>query len=135
MIVNDFMLLQVRLKVFAYDSLSYEPGTKYEYTSLGYTLLAAIIENVTKTSFENYLKTNVFLPAGMKTTTIDKQRDIILNRVKGYEKNAEGKIVNSPLADLSMKVAGGGILSTVKDLLLFSNALLENKLLNLQHWR
>jgi len=117
------------LKVFAYDSLSYEPGTKYEYTSLGYTLLAAIIENVTKTSFENYLKTNVFLPAGMKTTTIDKQRDIILNRVKGYEKNAEGKIVNSPLADLSIKMAGGGILSTVKDLLLFSNALLENKLL------
>ena len=117
------------LKVFAYDSLDFEPGTKYEYTSLDYTILAAIIEKVSKTSFDNYLKNNVFLPAGMKSTTIDNQREIILNRVRGYEKNAERKFVNAPLADLSIKIAGGGLLSTVEDLLLFSKALLENKLL------
>lgn len=117
------------LKVFAYDSLIYEPGTKYEYTSLGYTLLAAIIEKVSSTSYENYLKENVFLPAGMKSTFIDKQREVILNRVKGYEKNAEGKFVNSALADLSIKVAGGGFLSTTTDLLMFSKALIENRLI------
>ena len=117
------------LRVFAYDSLNFEPGTKYEYTSLDYTLLAAIIEKVSKTSFDNYLKSNVFLPAGMKSTRIDNQREIILNRVRGYEKNAERKIINAPLADLSIKVAGGGLLSTAEDLLLFSKALLENKLL------
>ena len=43
------------LKLLAYDSLVFEPGTKYAYTTLGYTLLAAIIENVSKTTFENYL--------------------------------------------------------------------------------
>ena len=117
------------IKVFAYDSLDFEPGTKYEYTSLDYTLLAAIIEKVSKTSFENYLKSNVFVPAGMKSTRIDKQREIIPNRVRGYEKNAERKFINAPLADLSIKIAGGGLLSTVEDLLLFSKALLENKLL------
>jgi len=117
------------LKVFAYDSLIYEPGTKYEYTSLGYTLLAAIIEKVSKTSYENYLKENLFLPAGMKSTVIDKQREVILNRVKGYEKNAESKFVNSALADLSIKVAGGGLISTTTDLLMFSKALLENRLI------
>ena len=117
------------LKLFSYDSLIFEPGTKYEYTTLGYTLLAAIVEKVSKTSFENYLINNVFLPAGMKSTIIDKQREIILHRVKGYEKNAERKIVNAPLADLSVKLAGGGLLSTVNDLLLFSKALFENKLI------
>ena len=117
------------LKLLAYDSLMYEPGTKYAYTTLGYTLLAAIIEKVSKTSFENYLKNNVFIPAGMQSTMVDKQREIIPNRVKGYEKNAERDIVNAPLADLSIKVAGGGILSTANDLLLFSKALLDNKLL------
>ena len=117
------------LKVFAYDSLDFEPGTKYEYTSLDYTILAAIIEKVSKTSFDNYLKNNIFLPAGMKSTRIDNQREIILNRVRGYEKNAERKFVNAPLADLSIKVAGGGLLSTVEDLMLFSKAILENKLL------
>ena len=109
--------------------MDFEPGTRYEYTSLDYTLLAALIEKVSKTSFENYLKSNVFIPAGMKSTRIDKQREVIPNRVRGYEKNAERKFVNAPLADLSIKVAGGGLLSTVEDLMLFSKALLENKLL------
>jgi len=117
------------LKLLAYDSLMFEPGTKYAYTTLGYTLLAAIVEKVSKTSFEDYLKNNIFLPSGMESTRIDKQREIILNRVKGYEKNAERKIVNAPLADLSIKVAGGGYLSTANDLLLFSKALMENRLL------
>lgn len=117
------------LRLIAYDSLMFEPGTKYSYTTLGYTLLAAIVEKVSKTSFENYLRNNVFLPSGMTSTQIDKQREIILNRVKGYEKNAERKIVNAPLADLSIKVAGGGILSTANDLLLFAKSLMENKLL------
>jgi serine beta-lactamase-like protein LACTB, mitochondrial len=117
------------IKVFEYDSLNFEPGTKYEYTSLDYMLIAAIIEKVTKTSFDDYLKNNVFLPAEMKLTRIDNQREIIPNRVRGYEKNAERKFINAPLADLSNKVAGGGLLSTVEDLLQFSNALLENRLL------
>ena len=49
------------LKLLAYDSLMFEPGTKYAYTTLGYTLLAAIVEKVSKTSFEDYLKNNVFI--------------------------------------------------------------------------
>jgi CubicO group peptidase (beta-lactamase class C family) len=65
----------------------------------------------------------------MQSTLVDKQREIILNRVKGYEKDAERKIANAPLADLSIKVAGGGLLSTPNDLLLFAKALLENKIL------
>ncbi len=124
-----FATTEDALKLFAYDSLNFEPGTKYEYTTLGYSLLAAIIEKVTKTSFENYLRDNIFIPAGMTSTMVDKQRDIILNRVKGYEKNFESKIVNAPLADLSVKVAGGGLISTSKDLLLFAKALIENKLI------
>ena len=117
------------IKVFAYDSLNFEPGTKYEYTSLGYTILASIIEKVSKTNFENYLKNNVLLPAKMRATRIDKQRELIPNRVRGYEKNPERNFVNAPLADLSFKVAGGGLLSTLEDLLLFSKALLDNKLI------
>lgn len=118
------------IKVFAYDSLNFEPGTKYEYTSLGYTLLAAVVENVTKGSFEDYIKKNVLDPAGMKNTTVDKQKLIIPNRVRGYEKNYERKFENAPLADLSIKVAGGGLLSTAEDLLLFSKALLGGQLIS-----
>lgn len=115
---------------FANDDLLFEPGTKYNYTSLGYSLLAAMIENVSKMSFENYLRKNIFEPAGMNSTRIDRQREIIYERVHGYEKSSYRKFVNSPLADLSIKVAGGGLISTAEDLLLFVKALLEEKLIS-----
>lgn len=115
---------------FANDDLLFEPGTKYNYTSLGYSLLAALIENVSKTSFENYLRRNIFEPAGMKSTRVDRQRSIIYERVRGYEKSPDRRFINSSLADLSLKVAGGGLISTSEDLLLFVKALLDGTLIS-----
>lgn len=115
---------------FANDDLLFEPGTKYNYTSLGYSLLAALIENVSKTSFENYLRKNIFEPAGMKSTRVDRQRNIIYERAHGYEKSPDRRFINSPLADLSLKVAGGGLISTSEDLLLFVKALFDGTLIS-----
>ena len=111
------------------DSLSYEPGTRYSYTTLGYNLLAAIIENVSGISFLEYLKKNIFEPSDMKSTFPDFQRNIIPNRVKGYAKNNYRALQNSALADLSIKIPGGGLLSSAEDLLKFSYSLLEEKLI------
>jgi CubicO group peptidase (beta-lactamase class C family) len=126
---NFYSSTSEAIKVFAYDTLMFEPGTKYAYSTLAYSLLASIIENVTKQTFEDYLIKNIFTPAEMHTTFIDKQKEIIPNRVNGYEKNYLRQFVNAPLADLSIKVAGGGLISDSKDLLLFSNALLNGKLI------
>jgi len=41
-----------------------------------------------------------------------------------YLKNKQGKIINAPYVDLSCKWAGGGIISTVKDLVHFGNMML-----------
>ncbi len=114
---------------FADDDLIFEPGTDYNYTSLGYSLLAALIENVTKMSFESYLRKEIFQIVNMKSTRVDKQRDIVYERAKGYEKSLDRKFINSALADLSIKVAGGGLISTAEDILLFAKALLEEKLI------
>lgn len=116
------------VKVFEYDSLEYEPGTKYEYTSLDYSLLALIIEKISHKTFEEYLKLFIFVPAGMNNTLVDKQQEIVANRVKGYEKDYHRKFKNAPLADLSIKIAGGGLISTAEDLLLFAKNLLDGKL-------
>lgn len=115
---------------FANDDLLFEPGSKYNYTSLGYSLLAALIENVSKTSFENYLRRYIFEPARMKATRVDRQRSIIYERVRGYEKSPDRRFINSPLADLSLKVAGGGLISTSEDILLFVKALLDGTLIS-----
>jgi len=111
------------------DPLEYEPGTKYLYTTLGYNLLAAVIENVTKIPFTDYLKKFIFDPAGMTSTVPEYHKDIIRNRAHGYEKNIYRKFENAPLSDLSLKVAGGGLISNTEDLLKFANCLLNGKLI------
>jgi len=42
-------------------------GTQYRYTNAGYSLLAAIIEVTSGESYEAYLRTHAFEPAGMRS--------------------------------------------------------------------
>lgn len=116
----------------AKDSLDYQPGTKYVYSTLAYNLLAGIIERVSGLSYEEYLQKNIFDVAGMNSTKLDFYNRIIPFRVKGYQKNAQREFENSPLADLTIKFPGGGILSTAEDLLKFGDGLLQYKLIKKQ---
>jgi CubicO group peptidase (beta-lactamase class C family) len=53
----------------ALDSeLRFAPGTGYEYSNAGYSLLAAIVEIVTGEPYEEALRELVLLPAGMEET-------------------------------------------------------------------
>ncbi len=117
------------VQVLIKDSLDFKPGTKYSYTTLGYNILAAIIENVSKLSFTDYMQKYIFEPAGMANTFPGNQKEILAHRAHGYEKNDYRRLINAPLADLSSKYAGGGFLSTAEDLLKFGLNLLEGKLI------
>ena len=46
------------------------PGEKFRYTDVGYTLLAEAVEKVSGVRFEDFLKQNIFEPAGMKDSAI-----------------------------------------------------------------
>ncbi len=51
-------------------SVRAKPGSTYSYSNMGYTLLGLIIERVTKTRYEKYIQENLFVPLGMKSTTL-----------------------------------------------------------------
>jgi CubicO group peptidase (beta-lactamase class C family) len=48
--------------------LLFTPGSGYEYSNTGYSLLAAIIEQVTGATYERYLHDRLFVRAGMEHT-------------------------------------------------------------------
>ena len=52
---ESFKSIKDAIRVVMDDSLQFEPATKYQYTTLGYNLLAGIIENVSGMSYEQYL--------------------------------------------------------------------------------
>jgi len=117
------------LSEFKHRPLSFSPGTGYEYTTYGYTILGAIIEKVTQQSYTEYMKANIFLPAGMNHTTVEKTDMEYSNKADLYIKLGK-RYIKSPRTDLSVKTPGGGIVSTAEDLIQFGKAILENKLID-----
>lgn len=117
------------LEIFKNDPLIAEPGTKYSYTTYGFTLLGCAMEGAAGESFESIVRRLVLGPAEMKTMCVDRVKDLIPNRAQGYSKGAGGRIENSGLADTSYKIPGGGFCSTAGDLAKFAIALMDGKLL------
>jgi len=126
---DSFKSIKDAIRTVMDDSLQFEPGTKRQYTTLSYNLLAGIIENVSGISFEEYLNKNIFQPAEMTSTYLEYQPKIIFNKARGYIKNSFRKFENAALADLSIKFAGGGMISTPEDLLKFAQKLISFKLI------
>ena len=52
------------------EALACAPGEKFRYTDVGYTLLAEAVEKLSGVKFEEFLKKNIFEPAGMKDSGI-----------------------------------------------------------------
>jgi CubicO group peptidase (beta-lactamase class C family) len=46
-----------------------EPGTEYDYTNVGATLIAYLVEVVSNSTFEEYCQQNIFIPLGMNETS------------------------------------------------------------------
>ncbi len=129
--MENFGFLAKALRVFKDDPLLFEPGTGYNYTTYGYTTLGVIIENASGQKFGEYMHDRVWAPAGMDSTRLEMRGEIVPDRARGYTRSPQGELRNAPYDDLSIKYPGGGMLSTVEDLLRFSNAFWEGKLVSL----
>lgn len=104
------------LEIFAADTLLFEPGTKYSYSTYGFNLIANVVENASSMPIAEYMRQHVYEPAWMNSTGLEDQRTIQYGRAKWYQANRQGEWVNAPYVDLSNKYAGGGITSTMEDL-------------------
>jgi len=118
------------LKMFVDDPLQHAPGEKYLYSTLAFTVAARMVENVTGSTFPEYLEWHVFRPAGMVSTGPEDQDGIVRWRARGYVRTKEGVLQNSPYTDISYKWAGGGLVSTAPDLCRLGMALMAGKLLD-----
>ena len=91
-------------------------------------VLAAIIEKVTGGSYADFMKTNVFIPAGMKHTAVYSKAvyDTIPVDVVGHDRTWRYSVVQN---FLDGPVGDKGVYSTVEDLYLFDQALRKGRLL------
>jgi CubicO group peptidase (beta-lactamase class C family) len=117
------------VKKFASGDLEFEPGSKFNYSNSGYSVLGAIIEKVTGKSYETVLTERIFKPLGMTNSGYDHHATLIQKRASGYQKSPHG-FVNAPYLDMSIPYAAGSIYSTVEDLYKWDQSLHEGKILS-----
>lgn len=130
----------------------FQPGTKYQYSNSGYSLLALIVERVSGKPFPMFLHDNIFSPLLMNTTLayVDGQ-SALAERAYGYSRRSQaptnegegpspskhaapppagpGEWVRTDQSLTSAVLGDGGIYSNVDDLALWLESLDESSLL------
>ncbi|WP_454804366.1 serine hydrolase domain-containing protein [Mucilaginibacter phyllosphaerae] len=106
-----------------------KPNASFLYNNSNFMVLGAIIEKVTGMSYADYMKENIFKPAGMTHTAVYSKAvyDKIPADVVGHDRNSWKYSVAQNFLD--GPVGDKGIYSTVGDLFVFDQALKAGKLI------
>jgi serine beta-lactamase-like protein LACTB len=121
--------IQAGLDFFKNDALLSEPGKQFHYSTQGYTLVGCVIEGASGTKYVDFVRQNVFVPAGMEHTQVDDRFAIIPYRTRFYRETESGTVQNTDFLDSSYKIPGGGWLSSAEDMARFGVAILSDKLI------
>jgi CubicO group peptidase (beta-lactamase class C family) len=133
--LNDYVAL------YGARGLEFEPGSRWAYSNYGFLLLGVIVERVTGGSYYDYVKKQVYEPAGMTGTGSQPEAEVVANRAVGYTKlnagpgsasNTAAWRPNTDTLPYRGTSAGGGY-STASDLVRFADALITHKLLNAEY--
>ena len=92
----------------------HEPGSIFQYSSGGYTLLQLLIEDVTNTSFEKYMLENVFYQLGMKNTVYSWSKELEQSVATPYDDKGD-RWLHYQFAESG----SGGVYTTATDLARF----------------
>ena len=122
-VVDDVIKLTLRQR-----GLNFMPGDEWSYSNSAYVLLTDLVARASGMSFDEFTRTRLFAPLGMKNTSspVD-MRSVIKNRALGYEK--EGNAWRVGMYTGSERGSGGGaIMSTAADLVIWNDALQSSRL-------
>ena len=128
--VTRFTDVVTPLANFKNDSLVFEPGTDWLYTSFGYRVLACVIEGAAGRTYQSLLDAEVLEPTGMTRTVPDDAWAIVPNRAAGYRLNRGEPIRRADMRDVSENLPAGGHLTTATDLIRFAQAFQAGQLVS-----
>ena len=97
--------------------LKFKPGTSYNYSNTGYSLLAAIIEQITDISYEDYLRHELFKNAELTSigyaTAYHPEKSMLMETGEDIAAGSWGGQVNWAL------IGNGGLIATASDMISF----------------
>lgn len=121
-----------------FGPLPTKPGAVWHYSSMGYALLANLVEKISGQSFPEYIQKFICKPAGMLHSYVHSPYIVHPDslRAVNYLSHATGPLtsddsIRTVLESPWQTIVGPGLMvSSAEDLFLFSEALFANKILN-----
>ena len=118
------------MALFKDRPLDFSPGTGWNYSNSGYSLLGYIIEEVTKIPYEQVVRKYIFTPLHMTHSGFDFTHLKNNEKATGYLKLNDKEMIPSPIVDSTVAYSAGAIYSTTGDLYRWHKALQEDKILS-----
>ena len=118
------------LPLFENQKPKYSPGECFSYSNGGFIFLGVIIERVTGQLYRDYIRAQVFEPAGMKDSGYYAFNRLPDNTAYGYKKTRSG-IFETNIYNLPVRGASdGGAYTTVADLFKLWQSIFDNRILS-----
>jgi serine beta-lactamase-like protein LACTB, mitochondrial len=113
-------------------ALTHPPGSKVEYATGLYTIIARSIEAAAGDDYLRIMDREVFAPLVMTSVAPNDPRQAMPDRTRFYVEAPGGGFVPGPHFDPSHKLAGAGFVATARDVASFGAGLLREGYLSAQ---
>ena len=143
---EDYLGMFAKLKED--EPLQFRTGSKFEYTNSNFLLLASIVQRVAKKPFGEFVRDEIFIPAGMQHTficqspqSVPQEDDEKYNRAFGYEWHAKKESWKPSWGtppewpQKVMVVGDGGVWSNLEDMAKWDSAVRAKKFLKPETWK
>ena len=115
--------LDTAFRALAATSFEYEPGTRYQYSNIGYAMLGAAVERAGGEPFMAHVSEHLLAPLGMNSTVFFPTPEVDERIAAGLTVEEDGGLdAETPArehAGRGYKVPNGALYSTVGDLAVF----------------
>lgn len=109
--------------------LTFAPGSRMVYNNTGYIILGRVIEVVSQQRYRDYVRTHLLDRAGMKRTYTVADESSLADMAVGY-RIKKGTRQRAPTIHDSFGWSAGNLVSTVDDLVRWSNALEQGNIVS-----
>jgi CubicO group peptidase (beta-lactamase class C family) len=126
--IREDIRVEDLIAIFKDKPLDFKPGERWRYNNSAYILLGAVIEKISGETYEQFVEEEIFKKLGMKHSRYGHHEEIIPLRAAGYTRDDDG-FRNADYVSMTHPYAGGSLMSTVDDLVLWDRALASDALL------
>lgn len=120
--------------LFKDKPLNFSPGTKWDYSNSGYSMLGYIIEKAAGKPYEQVMRAYIFGPLHMDHTGFDFKNLKDSKKSTGYFNISDTSSTPAPSVDSTISYAAGAMYSTTADLYKWHQAAQQYKIISKADW-